>query len=177
MTVSVLQAGQVFPNISISKYGGGTLNIATPVDGFDWKMIIVYRGKHCPLCTRYLQELKQALPEFNLLGVDVIAISADSAERTAIQMSEVNPNFEVGYDLTIEQMKQLGLYISGPRNGMNVERAFAEPGLFVINEEGCLQMVDVSNVPFARPPIASMLMGLKYYRNMTDKFPINGSYN
>ena len=177
MTVSVLQAGMPFPSINVEKLGGGTLELSKPAPGFDWKMLVVYRGKHCPLCTKYLNELNELLPEFNALGVDVAAVSSDSLDRAKAQLAEVNPNFEVGYDLSIEQMRSLGLYISEPRLGMNAERPFAEPGLFVINENGELQMIDISNVPFARPPLASMLMGIRYYRGMTEKFPINGSYN
>ena len=138
-------------------------------------MVVVYRGKHCPLCTRYLKELNEALPKFSALGVDVVAVSADSEQRTKDQMAEVSPTYPVGYDLSIEQMQQLGLYISGTGNGTNVERPFAEPGLFVINEEGNLQMIDTSNVPFARPSLESMLMGINFIRSREVKPPVNGT--
>jgi peroxiredoxin len=177
MAVSILQAGQAFPSVSLNKVGGGTLDLGKPNAGFDWQLIVVYRGKHCPLCTKYLNELNDLLPEFNAIGVDVVAISADSIDRATEQLSEVNPQYDVGYGLTLDQMNDLGLYISEPRLGMNAEQPFAEPGLFVINEAGQLQMIDVSNVPFARPPLSSMLMGIKFYRNMTEKYPINGTYS
>ncbi len=176
MTVSVLQTGEAFPTITVDTLTKSTLDLSKPAKGFDWKMVIVYRGMHCPLCTKYLKELNELLPEFQALGVDVVAVSSDSLERAQTQLAEIKPNFEVGYDLSIEQMKTLGLYISEPRLGMGAERPFAEPGLFVINEDGVLQMIDISNVPFARPPLASMLMGVRYYRNMTDKPPINGRF-
>lgn len=173
--VDKLAADQVFPTLSVPKLGGGNLALATPREGYDWKMVVVYRGKHCPLCTRYLQELSEALDDFRAIGVDVAAVSADSEERAAAQISEVNPNYDIGHDLTIEQMKELGLYISGTKNGVDVERPFAEPGLFVINEKGRLQMIDISNVPFARPSIQSVLMGLNFVRNIEGEFPVNGS--
>ena len=31
-------------------------------------MLVFYRGKHCPICTRYLGELNEALPKLNELG-------------------------------------------------------------------------------------------------------------
>lgn len=176
MTVSVLQAGQPFPEIKVAKLGGGSLNLGKPEGRNDWKMVVVYRGKHCPLCTQYLQTLNELTASFNELKVDVVAVSADSAERAAIQLSEVNPSYAVAYDLGIEQMQELGLFISDVRLGMNAERPFAEPGLFVINSEGNLQMIDISNVPFARPDLNSMLMGLRFIRNMKEKFPVNGTY-
>lgn len=176
MSTLVLQPGQSFPNITVNTLEGSSFNLAKPTGEYDWKMVIVYRGKHCPLCTRYLNELNQAVPEFNKLGVDVVAVSADSEELARLHMTEVNPNFPVGYDLSIEQMQQLGLFISEPRLGMGAQRPFAEPGLFIINEEGNVRILDISNVPFARPSISSMLMGINYLRGLTEKLPINGTY-
>ncbi|WJY21777.1 redoxin domain-containing protein [Fontisubflavum oceani] len=169
-------AGSAFPALNIPVLTGGKRALSKPKDGFDWQLIVAYRGKHCPICTRYLQELNAALPGLNAIGVDVIAISADDEDRAGGHMDEVQPLYDVGYDLSVPQMQALGLYISGPRNGMNVERPFAEPGLFVVNAEGDLQLVDISNVPFARPDLQSILRGLTFLRGLTDPFPVNGSY-
>lgn len=176
MAAYKLKAGTPFPTISVPKLGGGTVDIGTPAEGYDWKLVVVYRGKHCPLCTRYLTALNQAHPELNALGIDVVAVSADTESRAVEQIGQVNPTYSVGYDLNVEQMQALGLYISGPKSGMNVERAFAEPGLFVINDTGNLQMIDISNVPFLRPPLESLVGGLRFLRGLTEPFPVNGSF-
>ncbi|MFC3120153.1 peroxiredoxin-like family protein [Agaribacter flavus] len=176
MSVKILQAGETFPSVLVKTIDGLETDLAKSGDGFDWKLIVVYRGKHCPLCTNYLKDLNALLPEFNALGVDVVAVSGDSLEKAKAQLAEVEPKFDVAYDLSIQQMRTLGLYVSSPRLGMGADRPFAEPGLFVVNENGQLQMIDVSNVPFARPPLASMLMGIRYYRNMKESYPINGSF-
>lgn len=171
-----LKAGAPFPSILTPKLGGGTVELGIPAEGYDWKLVVVYRGKHCPLCTRYLATLNEALPNLNVLGIDVVAVSADSENRAIEQIRQVNPSYPIGYDLSVEQMQALGLYISGPKSGMNVERAFAEPGLFVINEVGNLQMIDVSNVPFLRPSLESLVGGLRFLRGLTEPFPVNGSF-
>lgn len=176
MIAQKLNAGAPFPSISVPKLGGGTVDLGTPAEGYDWKLVVVYRGKHCPLCTRYLNELNQVLPGLNALGIDVIAVSADTESRAVEQIGQVNPAYPVGYDLTVEQMQTLGLYISGPKSGMNVERAFAEPGLFVINDAGNLQMIDISNVPFLRPSLESLAGGLRFIRGLTEPFPVNGVF-
>lgn len=176
MSALKLEAGAAFPAISVPRIGGGSLELGTPADGYDWKLVVVYRGKHCPICTRYLQTLNQALPELNALGIDVVAVSADSESRTVEQLGQINPQYPVGYDLGIAQMQALGLYISGPRSGLNVERPFAEPGLFVINEAGNVQMIDISNVPFARPSLDSLVGGLRFVRGLTEPFPVNGTF-
>mgnify|MGYP003677498676 FL=1 len=106
-----LSAGQAFPELSVKKISGGMLNFLNHKGDFDWLLVVVYRGKHCPLCANYLKTLNDLLPKFNALGVDVIAMSADSKEKALIQINEIDPNFDIGYDLSIEQMKSLGLYI------------------------------------------------------------------
>lgn len=176
MSAIKLEAGTAFPAISVPRIGGGSLELGIPANGYDWKLVVVYRGKHCPICTRYLQALNQVLPKLNALGIDVVAVSADSQSRAIEQLGQINPQYPVGYDLSIAQMQALGLYISGPRSGMNVERAFAEPGLFVINEAGNLQMIDISNVPFSRPSLDSLVGGLRFVRGLTEPVPVNGSF-
>ena len=75
MSLLLLQPGQKFPLIEVKELSGAKLALSVPAKGYDWKMVVIYRGKHCPLCTKYLQELNQLLPEFNALGVDVCAVS------------------------------------------------------------------------------------------------------
>lgn len=182
MTNPKLVAGAVFPVIDISVLGGGTRNLSVPREGYDWMLTMVYRGRHCPLCTHFLQDLSTALPRLNDLGVDVLAVSADSESRARAHMTEVSPLYDVGYGLTIPQMHLLGLYISGPRNGSDVEAPFAEPGLFVVNDEGTLQIVDISNVPFARPSLEWITKGIQFLRGRLEEHPaakdvpINGTY-
>ncbi|MDN3721636.1 peroxiredoxin-like family protein [Roseibium salinum] len=166
----------MFPAISLPVLGGGRRDISRPRDGLDWMLVVVYRGKHCPLCTTYLRELNAALADLNALGVDVIAVSADSEARAAAQMEEVSPRFDVACGLTIPQMQELGLYISDPRNGMDVDAPFAEPGLFVIDETGALQIVDISNVPFSRPSLEWIAKGIGFRRGPMKDAPINGTY-
>ena len=69
--------GSLFPNVEIPKLGGGVLQLGNASDGYDWQLIVVYRGKHCPICTRYLRELNEVVAPLNDLGIEVVAISAD----------------------------------------------------------------------------------------------------
>ena len=176
MTSKKLAAGSAFPAITLPVLGGGQRDISSPRNGRDWMLVLVYRGKHCPLCTTYLQELNAALADLNELGVDVVAVSADSEARAIAQMKEVSPEFDVAYGLTIPQMQALGLYISSPRNGMDVEAPFAEPGLFVLDETGALQIVDISNVPFSRPDLKWIAKGIGFRRGPMKDAPVNGTY-
>lgn len=172
-----LQAGSTFPAISVPLLKNeARVELGTPNAGYDWKLVIVYRGKHCPICTRYLQELNDVLPRLNQLGIDVIAVSADSHERAQMQMNIVKPQFPVAYSLNVEQMQQLGLYISNPRYAQETDKPFPEPGLYVINEKGNVQLVDIANAPFLRPSLERLVSGLGFIRNPENNYPIRGTF-
>ena len=177
MTTPRMDAGSPFPNISVARLGGGEVSLATPEGGHDWRLVIVYRGKHCPICTRYLTGLKEMIADFNNEGIDVVAVSGDPEEKAAAQMDEIDPNFTVGYGLAIEQMQQLGLFISHPRSPKETDRPFSEPGLFVINDAGAAQIIDISNAPFARPELGAILNGIKFIRNPENHYPVRGMYS
>jgi peroxiredoxin len=163
-------AGAPMPVVSTAKVGGGRLTIRS---SDRWQMVVVYRGRHCPLCRSYLAELNQLLDEYHSIGMEVAVVSADSHEKAERQAMEEAWRFPVGYDLTIEQMRLLGLYISEPRSKAETDRPFAEPGLFIVNPEGRLQIVDVSNAPFARADLRTLLNGLKFI--FKSDYPIRGT--
>lgn len=172
-----LKAGSAFPVITVPQHGGGEVKLGQPQNGLDWQMVVVYRGKHCPMCTSYLKELETLKNKYAEANVDIVAVSADSKERAEEQISLINPTYPVGYDLSIAQMQQLGLYISHPRSEAESDRPFAEPGVFVINDEGRVQIIDISNAPFARPDFNTLLGGINFVRNPANNYPIRGTYD
>jgi peroxiredoxin len=163
-------AGTGLPRFEVAAVGGGSIDLAsTP----GWRLLSVYRGKHCPLCKKYYKTLDGMLDEFKAAGVSVVAMSADPKEKAEADVASEGWRFPVGYGLTLEQMRALGLYISEPRSPQETDRPFAKPGLFVVNPAGQLQIVDVSNAPFARPDLAAILMGIKLIQERN--YPIRGT--
>lgn len=175
MTTSKLVAGEKLPDVIVPILDGGTTNLASPAGNNIWKLIIVYRGKHCPLCTKQLTELKEHMADFTAANVGVIAVSADSAEKAQAHMAELKPNFEVAYDLSFAQMQTLGVYVSDPISDAETYTPFAEPGLFIINTIGDTQFINVSNAPFLRPDFSSVLNGISFVRNPENYYPIRGT--
>ncbi len=175
MSSHKIPAGSQFPAIEVAKLGGGELTIGVPQEGYDWQMVVVYRGKHCPVCTSYLKELETLLPEFHALGVDVVAVSADPEAKATDQIALVRPSYPVGFGLSLDQMHALGLYVSDPRSANETDRPFAEPGIFVVNADGQVQVTDISNAPFARPDLKTLLGGLRFIRNPENNYPIRGT--
>ncbi|MCL2913907.1 redoxin family protein [Shewanella corallii] len=181
MPNSKLIAGQTFPALTVKQFNSeqhaAPLALHQPAKGFDWRLLVIYRGKHCPLCTRYLAELEVLKEEFYAIGVDIAVASADSLVQVSEHMANLTLSFPIGYDLTTEQMQQLGLYLSSPRSAAETDHVFAEPGLFVINDHGELQVIDISNGPFARPDLKTLAAGLAFIRNPENNYPIRGTWH
>jgi peroxiredoxin len=170
MAPQKLQAGADMPRLSLPRVGGGNMEIGV---GPGWMMVVVYRGKHCPICRTYLKTLDELLDEFKAANTEVIAISGDPREKAETEAQDEGWRFSVGYDLTLDQMRALGLYVSEPRSPQETDQPFPEPGLFVVNPQGKIQVVDISNAPFARPDLAGILKGLKFIQEKG--YPIRGT--
>ncbi|MEM9243872.1 MAG: redoxin domain-containing protein [Pseudomonadota bacterium] len=174
-TTTKLPAGSIFPSIEVKNLDGDTILLGKPASGTDWQMIVVYRGKHCPLCTKYLNQLESYKQRFLDNKVDLIAVSADSKAQLTSHLSKLNVSFPLYYGLNETQMKTLGLYISLPRSAQETNHNFAEPGLFVVNEQGKLHVTDISNNPFVRPELEALASGLEWIRNPENNYPIRGT--
>lgn len=167
-----LEPGERLPDVTLPQLGGGKLHLGTPVDAQDWQLVVVYRGRHCPICKTYLADLERVAPELAEVGVGVVAVSSDPEDGARSFAEEIGVSFPVGYGLTVDQMRSLGLFVSEPLSPKETDRPFAEPGLFVINADGLLQVIDISNVPFSRPDLTGLANGLKFIRD--NDYPIRG---
>ena len=164
-----LTAGSTFPSLRWMSAGGGQVS---PAEETGWRTLIIYRGKHCPICKAYLTTLNELLEEFRSAGISISAVSADTKTKAEDEVAESGWKFPVGYDLSIDEMRQLGLYVSDPRSPQETDRPFAEPALFVINPDGKTQVIDISNAPFARPDLKARLKGLQFV--ISKDYPIRG---
>jgi peroxiredoxin len=172
--MTALAAGTPFPKTELSKVGGGTVTLGEPQDGHKWQIVVIYRGLHCPKCKDYLAILDGLQAKYHAAGIDVVVASSDPLGKAKAMSDEYAPRLPMGFDMTPAQMAALGLYISDPRDTDENDRPFAEPGMFVINPDGLIQMVDVSNVPFMRPDLEAVLAGIEFHRSK--KFPIRGRH-
>ncbi|MEL6547693.1 MAG: redoxin domain-containing protein [Myxococcota bacterium] len=177
MSAKKLEAGGAFPKLEVAKLGGGTLKLGDARGGRDWQLVVVYRGRHCPMCTEYLGELKEIAAEFESEGIDVVVVSADTEEKAREHTRDkLGLNLDVGFGLSVPQMEELGVYISPPRSAKETDRPFAEPAMFVVNEEGDVHVVDLSNNPFVRPDLSQLLRGLRWIRKPDNHYPIRGTH-
>ncbi|SFR53278.1 Peroxiredoxin [Yoonia tamlensis] len=151
-------AGSILASLTFPQLGGGTLTVGGTRE--NWTLLVVYRGKHCGRCKKYLNILNGMRDEWANAGFDIAVVSADPVEKAAADQAEFGWAFDIGYDLDEQQMAQLGVFMSDPLSSGETDRRFAEPGVFVIRPDGSLVIAAISNGPSARPELAELLDGM-----------------
>ena len=176
MNTTKLHAGTEFPTLRVHDLNDELVDISKPSGDAVWQIIVVYRGRHCPMCTKFLNKLAGVRQRLLDISVDIAAVSADDRNQLQDHLTQLDVNFPLYYGLTAEQMQNLGLYISIPRSAKETDHNFPEPGMFIINADGRLQVVDLSNNPFARPDLDVLVSGLEWIRSPDNNYPIRGTY-
>ncbi|MDZ4306665.1 peroxiredoxin-like family protein [Allopontixanthobacter sp.] len=169
----MLTPGQKVPNIDLplTIQGRFELSQQTPEN---FTMLVFYRGSHCPICRSYLEEIGARLDDFTARGISVFAISMDDEERAR----KVDEEWSTGdlplvYDLTEENAREWGLYISEKREGSEEPEIFSEPGLFILRPDTSLFFAVTQSAPFTRPPLDQLLEGLDYAQK--NDYPARGT--
>lgn len=103
-----------------------------------------------------------------------VSVSADSKVQLESHLEKIDMDFLIAYGLTVEQMNTLALYISDPRSEKETDHPFAQPPTFVVNADGNIQIIDISNAPFARPELESLADGINFIRK--NNYPLRGTY-
>jgi len=137
------------------------------------KLVVFYRGLHCPLCKAYIGELDKIIYEFSQLDIEVIAISGDSQEKAKLTKAKWGlKDITIGYNHSVDSMRQWGLYIS--KGAFPSEPPlFNEPGIFLVKADRTLFFAGVNNEPFARPPLHELISGIRYV--ITNNYPLRGA--
>jgi peroxiredoxin len=111
--------------------------------------------------------------------VTVIAVSSDGQERAQAMADKVGAaGLRFGYDLTLAQARQWGLYISSSRGktsiGIEEPALFSEPGVFLVRPDGTLYYGAVQTMPFARPHFDELLAAIDFA--VSKDYPARGEY-
>lgn len=142
------------------------------LDGHQWELhtqkpenftlVVFYRGLHCPLCKKYLQQLHALLPDFKERGVNVVAVSMDTEKRARLSRQKWElPNITLGYELSQNMAKSWSLYLSsGVKDGE--PDIFSEPGLFLIDSNNKIYYSAINSNPWGRPYLASFAKAVDY---------------
>jgi len=161
-----LMPRQPVPDLSVPTLDGQTWTLSeqTPEN---FSLIVFYRGLHCPICSGYIRDLDRKESKFNEKGVEVLALSNDSADRAGETKDSWDlPNLTIGHSLSIEAARDWGLYISTSRGvtsvGIEEPALFSEPGLFLVRPDRTLYASAVNTMPFARTNFGELLKALDF---------------
>ena len=169
----MLKPGQTVPDLELPLTIDARFQLsAQQPDAFT--MLVFYRGKHCPICKRYLTELGGRLDDFTGRGINVFAISMDSEERAQVAHSEWDTgDLPIAWNLSQDAAREWGLYISQKREDSDEPATFSEPGLFLIRPDRTLYFAVTQNAPFTRPPLDELLTGIDYV--LENGYPVRGT--
>lgn len=162
---------QPAPDLTVALLRGGTYRLSDQRPKL-FTMVVFFRGLHCPVCRAQLGELERRLAELEERGIEVIAVSGETFERTTALAHEWKlERLNLAYGLTEEQMRAWGLFIS---HGINEREPalFNEPGLFLISPDHTVYYESILSMPVGRPRLADLLDGIDYWT--THDYPARG---
>ncbi|WP_438725691.1 peroxiredoxin-like family protein [Parasphingorhabdus sp. DH2-15] len=159
------------PDLELPLTQGGTFSLSDN-DAENFTLLIFYRGKHCPICGIQLKETQQQLDELAKRGIKAVAISMDDKERAEDSAKSWGiDNLPLAYGLNEEQARSYGLYISEGISEKEPAR-FSEPGMFLVRPDQSLYFASVQTMPFTRPALNALLMGIDYA--LKNDYPARG---
>lgn len=169
---------QKTPDLTLPLIDGGTFDLASDGAGLG-TVICFYRGLHCPICATYLSELERLTPEFAKRGVKTIAISSDTEERAKGMADKIEAKeLRFAHSLPLQEARDWGLYISTSRGktsiGVEEPALFAEPGLFLVNNDQSLYYMSIQTMPFVRPHFKELLAAVDFA--IDKNYPARGEY-
>ncbi len=171
----MLIPGQVTPDLQLPLLGGGQFDLASPV-GVNGTVLMFYRGAHCPKCIAQIREATPLLDDFATLGVDVVAISADDAERADLVAEKAGTReLPIAHSFELARARDWGLWLSTAREGTQEPPLFSEPGLFLVMPGQRLYAAWVQTTPFARQRMDDILATVRFQQDKD--YPPRGTYD
>ena len=162
---------QPAPELTVALLRGGTYRLGEQTPDL-FTMVVFFRGLHCPVCRAQLSELDRRLDELHSRGIDMIAVSGETRERTTTLAQEWKlERLPLAYGLTEGQMRAWGLFISRGRNE-HEPALFNEPGLFLISLDHTVYYESILSMPVGRPRLDDLLGGIDYWT--ANNYPARG---
>mgnify|MGYP003134062222 FL=1 len=157
-----LKPGQDARPISLDLINGTRWTLSEQDDSaHPWRMIVVYRGLHCPICKSQLTELSGKLKDFADAGISVVAATMEGKTRADKAHKDwALDQLPIAYGIGADFAEKFGLFTSGAINDDEPD-VFAEPATLVFKGND-FHMGWVQSVPFARPALDDILKSIKF---------------
>lgn len=138
----------------------------------NFTMVIFYRGIHCPVCKKYLEELNTKVEDFKDKGVNIICVSSNNEELAQKTVEEWDiENLNIGYDFSIEDGRKWDLFVSEGIKDAEPD-IFLEPALFLIRPDNTLYSASIQSMPFARHKFDELLKSISFV--FKEDYPARG---
>lgn len=162
---------QPAPALTVPLLSGETFDLAARSPEH-FTMVVFFRGLHCPVCQGQLRELDRRLGELAERGIEVVAVSGETEERTQQLHDEWKlGDLALGHSLTEEAMRRWGLFIS-TGIGDAEPAQFNEPGLFLVTPDAVLYYASILSMPVGRPKLDELLGGIDFWTE--NDYPARG---
>ena len=163
--MAMRKTGEAIPGFEFNLLNGGRW-CSTDKPAGKYTLLTIYRGKWCQHCKHQLQELDQAIPDFESLGVSVLAVSADTQVRAESTAAELGlSNLVLGYEMPISSARELGVFISNQVKDEEMP-VFCEPATFLIDAQSKVFAAWIGSNAFARTAPKALL---DYVNFITEK--------
>jgi peroxiredoxin len=94
--MTVLQAGDPFPSLTVALPGGRTLRLPDALAG-RFGVVLYYRGSWCPYCNAQLRAFQRSLDSLADVDISVVALSVDDEATTLDLIARHGLRFPVGH--------------------------------------------------------------------------------
>ena len=150
-----LAVGDRFPAYALPDQNGAP-HTGPTIQGNRATLIYVYRGDFCPFARYELAELNAFRAEFQRAGAAVVAISADSGDRSKMLSAFLHSQVPLLSDTNETILKPLGL-VQQHKNG---EPDNAIPAFFIVDRDGIVRWIFTSRYYRELPHPKALLTAL-----------------
>ena len=167
-----LLPGRPVPELNLSMLGADSFDIRAESIG-NFLLLVVYRGLHCPICEKYLNQMQDHLDALHQQEVTAVAVSMDDEARARKTRSDWGlDKLRLAYGMTAEDAAHWGLYVSRSIKEAEPEH-FAEPAMFIIKPDLNLYAGWIQSTPFARPRFDDLVDSLDFI--LENDYPPRGA--
>lgn len=130
----VLDSGDSFPNLTFKTIDGQTIQTENHLKG-SWNVVLFYRGFWCPFCKAQLKSFQSGLEKLKAEGINVLAVSVDSLEKSQETQKETGATFPIAYGIPAKETAEAigAFYDAAPAH---VPAPYIHSTGFVVNPEG-----------------------------------------
>jgi peroxiredoxin len=156
--MTVLNAGETFPELTITVPGGDTLTLPGALAG-GFGVVLFYRGAWCPYCNAQLRAFQRATDALTEVGATVVALSVDDETTTAELIAKHGLTFPVGFGAdALAVAKVTGAFV-------NPDPMFLQSTGFVLNPDGQVVVSVYSSGAIGRLVPEDVIGMIRYLRD------------